>query len=148
MPLHVEEEDEMRLDGGCHCGAITYEATADPERTSICHCTDCQTLTGTAFRVTIQVPEQDFTLTRGTPKIYVKLADSGAKRAQAFCADCGTPLYATSIGEGPKTYGVRVGTARQRNELKPKRQIWHRSALPWLPDFDTPQIAEQEPPKR
>ncbi len=137
----------MRIDGGCHCGAIRYEATADPERTSICHCTDCQTLTGTAFRVTIQVDEQDFVFTRGAPKIYVKLAESGAKRAQAFCGECGTPLYSTSVSDGPKVYGVRVGTARQRNDLKPKRQIWHRSALPWLPEFDMP-ASEREPAKR
>ena len=32
----------MKIDGGCHCGAITYEAEVDPEKTSICHCTDCQ----------------------------------------------------------------------------------------------------------
>jgi hypothetical protein len=35
----------MKIDGGCYCGYITYEAEADPERTSICHCTDCQRLT-------------------------------------------------------------------------------------------------------
>jgi len=137
----------MKIDGGCHCGAIQYEATADLERTSICHCSDCQTLTGTAFRVSIQVPDQDFAFTRGAPKIYVKLAESGAKRAQAFCGECGTPLYATSVGDGPKVYSVRVGTARQRNELTPKRQIWHRSALPWLPDFDVP-TSEREPARR
>ena len=36
----------MKIDGGCHCGFITYEAEADPEQTTICHCTDCQMLTG------------------------------------------------------------------------------------------------------
>jgi hypothetical protein len=30
----------MKIDGGCHCGYITYEAEADPEKTTICHCTD------------------------------------------------------------------------------------------------------------
>jgi hypothetical protein len=34
----------MKVDGGCHCGYITYEAEADPEKTTICHCTDCQQL--------------------------------------------------------------------------------------------------------
>ena len=33
----------MKVDGGCHCGAITVEGEADPDRTHICHCTDCQT---------------------------------------------------------------------------------------------------------
>ena len=40
----------MKIDGGCHCGYITYEATIDSEQIGICHCTDCQTLSGSAFR--------------------------------------------------------------------------------------------------
>ena len=44
----------MKIDGGCHCGDITFEAEADPANTSICHCTDCQQLTGTAFRTSIR----------------------------------------------------------------------------------------------
>jgi len=57
----------MKIDGGCHCGAITYEAEVDPAKTSICHCTDCQQLTGTAFRVTVPAPEDHYQITRGTP---------------------------------------------------------------------------------
>jgi hypothetical protein len=125
----------MKIDGACHCGYITYEAEADAARTSICHCTDCQTLTGSAFRTS--VPTQDFHLTSGEPTIYVKTAESGAKRAQAFCPRCGSPIYATAagataVGDGPKVYNIRVGTVRQRDLLAPKRQIWCRSQQPWL----------------
>ena len=127
----------MKIDGGCHCGAIAYEADIDPEMVSICHCTDCQTLSGTAFRVVIFAPEEKFHLTRGKPKAYVKIAESGNRRVQAFCAECGSPIYATSADEGPpKAYGIRLGTARQRDQLPPKRQIWHRSAVAWLPEMD------------
>jgi hypothetical protein len=121
----------MRIDGGCHCGSITYEAEADPEKASICHCTDCQNLSGTAFRTSI--PVQDTALKmRGEPTIYIKTGDSGAKRLQAFCPKCGSPLYATSPGDGPKIYNIRVGTARQRDQIVPKKQIWCRSQQDWL----------------
>lgn len=125
----------MRVDGSCHCGRVRFEAEADPAKVTICHCTDCQSLTGSAFRVTVPVAETDLRMLGEAPKTYVKsTADSGHPRAQAFCADCGSPIYATSVGEGPKVYGIRVGTLRQRAELPPKRQIWHRSALPWVRD--------------
>ena len=39
----------MKIDGGCHCGYITYEAEIDADKTLICHRTDCQTLSGSAF---------------------------------------------------------------------------------------------------
>ena len=42
----------MQIDGQCHCGRVTYRADIDPERVSICHCTDCQALTGSPYRVT------------------------------------------------------------------------------------------------
>jgi hypothetical protein len=125
----------MRIDGGCFCGAITYEAEVDPEKTSICHCKDCQQLTGTVFRVTVPAPQENYRITKGTPKVFIKTAASGAKRAQAFCPECGSHLYATSAGEGPKVYGIRTGTARQRDQLVPRKQIWHGSKMEWLPEF-------------
>ena len=99
----------MKIDGSCHCGAIRYEAEIDPGGVSICHCVDCQKLTGSAFRLTVAAKEENFRLTAGTPKVYVKTAASGAKRAQGFCAECGSPIYATSVGDGRKIYGLRWG---------------------------------------
>ena len=127
----------MKIDGGCHCGAITYEAEADPEKVVICHCTDCQTMSGSAFRVVVPVAEADFKLLSGAPKTYVKIAESGNKRAQVFCPECSSALYATSVGDdGPKVFGLRTATARQRDQLPPKRQIWFRSAQHWVTDID------------
>jgi hypothetical protein len=43
----------MKAHGSCHCGAIEFEALVDSARVTICHRTDCQNLTGTAYRVTV-----------------------------------------------------------------------------------------------
>jgi hypothetical protein len=124
----------MKVEGRCHCGQITFEAEINPDTVSICHCTDCQTLTGSAYRVTVQAPAAEFMLRTGTPKIYIKTAASGNQRAHGFCGDCGTPLYATDL-HAPRSYGIRVGTLKQRAELLPRRQIWCRSALSWVTDI-------------
>jgi len=89
-------------------------------------------MTGSAFRWAVPVAEADFELLAGEPKTYVKKADSGAISHQLFCADCGSPLYSTSIGDGPSWLNLRLGTARQRAELRPTTQCWHRSAQPWV----------------
>lgn len=125
----------MRIDGGCHCGAIAYEAEIEPEKIAICHCTDCQTLSGSAFRTIVPTVPGGFRLLRGRLKIYVKTAESGNRREQSFCPDCGTPVYSTAPGEGEKVYAIRAGTARQRAGLVPRTQLWRRSALPWLDHF-------------
>ena len=69
----------MKIDGGCHCGYITYVAEIDPDKVGICHCTDCQTLSGSAFRTSVAAARDAFSLRTGQPKIYVKTAASGAK---------------------------------------------------------------------
>ncbi|HKO67104.1 MAG TPA: GFA family protein [Burkholderiaceae bacterium] len=125
----------MKVQGACYCGDITYEAIVDPKHVSICHCTDCQEFTGTAFRVTVPTLIEDFELRSGSPKVYIKTGDSGAKRAQAFCPRCGSPLYAHAV-ENPKTYGLRVGGIAQRRELVPTMQKWCDSALGWTGDID------------
>ena len=124
----------MEIDGRCHCGFITSEADVDPEEVRLCHCTDCQTLSGTAFRVSVRAKKEAFHLSGGQPKIYVKTAESGAKRAQAFCPECGSPIYSAAVSD-PQVFNIRVGTARQRAELRPKTQGWCRSARDWVTDL-------------
>ncbi|MGZ5119884.1 MAG: GFA family protein [Burkholderiales bacterium] len=124
----------MKVHGSCHCGHVSFEADADPEKVSVCHCADCQASTGSAFRTNVPVPGNAFRMLSGEPTIYIKTtAESGNPRAQAFCPKCGTPIYSTTPGDGPKaSYMVRVGTLRERNELVPKVQNWFRSAQPWV----------------
>ena len=122
----------MKIDGRCHCGHITYEAEIDPANVMICHCTDCQTLSGSAFRIVAFTRENSFRLLSGEPKTYVKTGESGTKRSQCFCPECGTPIFSSPVGEGPKVHTVRVGTVRQRDQLVPKSQLWFRSSQRWL----------------
>lgn len=126
----------MKVDGQCHCGSIAYEAQVEPGTISICHCLDCQRQSGSAFRCNISASVETFRCLRGSPKLYVKVADSGARRVHAFCGDCGSPLYACAP-ENPRTYSLRVGALHQRDQLgAPARQIWTRRRVGWLPPLD------------
>jgi hypothetical protein len=121
----------MKVDGRCHCGEIAFEAEVNPAEVSICHCTDCQRLSGSAFRMSVPVRVEDFELLSGTPKFYVKVAESGNKRRQAFCGNCGTAIYACAVVR-PTNYSLRVATITQCSDLAPKVQIWRRSRLAWV----------------
>ena len=133
----------MKIDGGCHCGSITYEAEIDPNTVTICHCTDCQTLSGSAFRVVVPAKKEGFNLLTGEPKIYVKTGESGRNRVQSFCRECGTPIYSADVSD-PQMFSIRVGTVRQRTELPPKTELWCRSALGWVKNPElTTQIEKQ-----
>jgi hypothetical protein len=124
----------MRIDGGCHCGFITYQGEADPEKVAVCHCTDCQRLSGSAFRTVVPVDSQTFRMS-GQPTIYVKTAESGNKREQSFCPRCGSPIYSAPPGAGPRMLFIRVGTINQRDQFIPKTQVWARSRQRWMDEL-------------
>src|SRR5262245_46377981 len=105
----------MKVEGACHCGSIRYEAEVDAAKVVICHCTDCQTLSGSAFRTVVPTEEGTFRLLAGAPRVYVKTGESGNRREQAFCPECGTPIYSGPDGGGGKVVGLRVGTIHQRD---------------------------------
>ena len=133
----------MKVHGQCHCGAVRYEADVDPARVQACHCTDCQVFSGSAFRVSVPAPSDSFTLLAGTPKKYVKTAESGGKRVQAFCAECASPIYSSAV-DNPPMYNLRVGGLDERAQLPPQKQIWCRSSLAWAIDMsEVPKVATQ-----
>ena len=124
----------MHINGACHCGAVSFTAEVDPSRVMACHCTDCQVLSGSPFRAVVVAPISKFSVT-GTPKSYVKVAQSGNRRAQMFCPECGTPLFATAP-ENATSVIIRLGCVEQRSRLVPSAQIWRHSAMPWISELD------------
>lgn len=123
----------MRIDGQCFCGAVAYEAVLVSPDIAICHCSDCQALSGSPYRATATAKTADLRVTKGEAKHYLKTGTSGRKSAQYFCATCGSNLY--RIGEGEDETGIRVGTIRQRHQLTPSDQSWLKSALGWTEDL-------------
>jgi len=136
----------MKVDGRCLCGFITFVAEIDPEKVEICHCTDCQTLVSSAFRVTVPAEHGTFKLLSGELKTYVKTAESGHRRILAFCPSCGTSIYSAPAGESPgdKFFGLRVGPLLQRDQLPPKAQYWVRSRQHWVKNVGTLKEIEKE----
>lgn len=133
----------IKIDGACYCGEITYEAEVDPERVFVCNCRDCQRMSGSVMRVNVQVEDSDIDFSSEAAE-YIKTAESGHQRAIGFCRNCGTAMHATSAGDGPRLYGVRVFTSNQRDQLLPKAQVWTRSRPHWIANLDNIPSKEQQ----
>ena len=134
----------MKVDGRCHCGQISFEAEIDPEEVEVCHCTDCQTLSGSAYRWVAPAESNSFRLLEGQPKMYAKTADNGSQRLQAFCPECGSALYSAPPEGESGFFGIRAGVLSQRDQLVPKLQFWARSAQPWTQDLSGMREIEKE----
>ena len=125
----------MRITGGCFCKKIRYTANIDPKTVTICHSTDCQINSGTAYGVVVGVTNEEFILEDGKLTYFEKIADSWARRSLAFCSTCGTRSYAKPADGKPGRFGIRVGTVDQRESLIPRQQAFFNSALDWVTDI-------------
>jgi hypothetical protein len=118
-------------EGGCQCGAVRYRIGAEPVRVSICHCTECQTQSGSAFSMAMIVPDAAFILLRGQLKTWTRSSDSGRSVVCGFCPECGTRITHKS-----ETYrgftNVRPGTLDDRSWLRPNMSFWTREKQPWV----------------
>jgi hypothetical protein len=132
--------ERLRIKGRCHCGKTGYEAEINPDNVIICHCTDCQAISGAPYRANVPVLIANFK-PHGAPKTYVKTADSGRRVVLTFCGDCGSALYSSRLEE-PAVYNLRLGAVKERAQLVPKSQGFCQSAMPWAMDLHAiPQVA-------
>ena len=124
-------DQDLPLTGGCQCGAVRYELKAAPMPAIICHCSECQKQTASAFGMTLPVARADLRILSGELKEWRRLADSGRELACYFCPQCGTRLYHSS-SMGPGFWHLKPGTLDDTSWLKPVAEVWTRSAQPWL----------------
>ena len=78
--------------GGCACGAIRYESTAEPVMMLHCHCRDCQRSSGGPFSSFVIVPTEAFKLLQGSLRFHASPSEAGGMTRRGFCPDCGSPI--------------------------------------------------------
>ncbi|KAF5007087.1 hypothetical protein FDECE_6591 [Fusarium decemcellulare] len=124
----------MALTGSCMCGGIAYQSTSDAVVTALCHCIDCQKWTGGPCTSNAVVPEEAFSVTKGTPKHYDVTGASGKNNRHFFCADCGSSLY-TRLDVMPgkiiiKAGGLDEGKATLDNKIAV--EFYCRDRVPYI----------------
>jgi hypothetical protein len=127
--------------GGCLCGAVRYEVSAEPVAFMLCHCRDCQYASGGEPASVVVVPRVAFQLKQGNVKGYAAVGESGGTVTRQFCPDCGTPLF-SELGAMPHLFGIKAGSMDDASWLKPSAFLWKKSAHAWahfdpaIPAFD------------
>ena len=118
------------IQGGCACGAIRFEAGAEPVMVAHCHCTDCQKITGAQMATVAGVPQDTFAVKQGEARVYDTVGDSGGKVHRSFCANCGSTLFST-VDVMPGVVFLEAGSLDDASGLVPTSHIYVRSAQPW-----------------
>ena len=124
------------LEGGCTCGAVRYRLTDAPMFVHCCHCTACQTETGSAFVLNALIESDRVETIAGAPEPLMTPSESGRGQQIWRCPDCKIALWSNYGGAADILRFVRIGTLDEPGALPPDVHIYTRSKLPWvrLPD--------------
>jgi len=119
-------------EGGCTCGALRYALATAPMVVHCCHCTDCQTETGSAFAVNAVIESDRVAVLKGEPAYVMTPSASGKGQEIARCPECRVALWSHYAGSGRATSFIRVGTLDDPGAMPPDVHIFARSKLPWV----------------
>ncbi len=123
------------IEGGCLCGAVRYRVDDSLGlKAYACHCTDCQTRSGSAFGIQQGVREDEMRVTGETITGH-HVQPSGATATIIACATCLTRLW-TANDRRPGIVNLRAGTMDDSKTIVPGFHLYSVSAQPWivLPD--------------
>jgi hypothetical protein len=134
--------------GGCACGAVRYDCSAEPLLSFNCHCRDCQRTSGSAFALVLMVPTGAFTITKGTPRYYRVTGGSGNAVDRGFCPGCGASVFITEP-KNPQFTEIQAASLDDPSWVQPMIDIFTARAQPWdylnpaLPKFAMQPTMEQ-----
>ena len=134
----------MAITGQCLCGDIQYQFNNPPKMTGVCHCKNCQRQAGSAFSTLAALAKDDFTITKGEPKLYTDLdTRSGNSVERWFCGKCGSPIYSFLPGQPDAIY-LKTGTLDDTESFTPMFHVWCETKQSWVDlDDNVPQMAQQ-----
>ncbi|MBR0778610.1 GFA family protein [Bradyrhizobium diazoefficiens] len=118
------------IEARCSCGAVAVSLPGPTDRVAACHCIACQRRSGAPFGVGAFYPLQSVEI-RGTPKEYVRAADSGGKVRCYFCTECGSTVY-WKADNLPAMIGVALGAIADPNFPAPIKSVFEQSKHGWV----------------
>ncbi|WP_354035674.1 GFA family protein [Bradyrhizobium sp. S3.2.6] len=131
---------KLPLFGGCLCGEVRYSLSGAPLLVHVCHCHDCQSISGSAYSLTVLVPAAALTLT-GPLETFTRTTARGREVRNAACAHCRAGLTSNDVAR-PDFTALRAGTLDDASWAVPIVQTFVRSAIPWAV---IPSIEQVEP---
>lgn len=120
---------DLPLTGGCQCGRFRYKLAGPPLVFYLCHCTECQRQTSSAFGESLRIQSKHLEINSGLSCIERK-SDSGKQRQGWFCPDCGVRIWHGTLGS--EEINIKAGTLDDTSWLIPAGHIWTSSKQPFV----------------
>jgi hypothetical protein len=121
-----------QLDGHCLCGNVSYHCDGESMVTLLCHCTDCQRQTGTAFSIVVGVERDALQIEGDSIGSFTTVGEDTKEEVERqFCSACGSPIVSLPAAT-PDLAFIKAGTLDDTSWLEPEMELWCRSAHPYV----------------
>ena len=124
----MREENPM-IRGSCLCGAIRYEADAQPLAAWCCHCQRCRKARGSAFAPNLFVPIDSLRFVAGEEHIRSYKVPEAERFTHVFCEHCGSSLPFRNVARGVAV--IPMGSLDDDPGLAPQAHIFVGSKASW-----------------
>ncbi len=131
--------------GGCACGAIRFEVSAEPAVMNDCRCRQCQRESGTghgSHLTFVGAPVR----TTGNASFWETVGEGGTRKNRAFCPTCGNPVY-ISFPDMPDVFVVAAASLDDPGRYQPQIVMWASAGQPWDPVDPAITTFEKMPPR-
>ena len=112
--------------GGCRCGAVRFEASAEPHHVSYCHCGDCRRASGAPVSAFVGFLAGQVAFTGKALKMY-----ENGPVTRSFCGICGSPIAYVDERLEDDIYFM-LGAMDVPTDFKPTHHAYVSEQLPYL----------------
>lgn len=117
------------LKGRCLCGAVKFEVKESFKAFYLCHCKQCQQLTGSAFASNIFTDPGNIVWLKGKEQVSVYEHPTRGF-SKAFCKCCGSAV--PFINKSGKSLVIPAGSLTDNPRIIPEASIFNSEKPCWL----------------
>jgi len=113
----------------------------------MCHCTDCQRRTGSAFSIAVFFARNDVSVSNGTSATFQRPSATGFPVRFHFCPRCGSNVF-WEPRRLPNLIGIAAGSFADPQLPQPDQSVWTKDKHEWLALPEGMPCFETNPPAR
>lgn len=117
------------LTGGCLCGAVQFSVKSRFKAFYLCHCKQCQQLTGSAFASNILTEPDNIEWLSGEDKI-TNYKHPSRDFSKSFCKECGSAV--PFVNKTKTSLIVPAGSLNKFPGIQPQANIFVSEEACWL----------------
>jgi hypothetical protein len=129
----VPPEQPLRYTGGCLCGGVRFELSAELGAIDVCYCQMCRKASGGPLATNAAVDSDAFHLITGGELLGAYESSAGEQRH--FCRRCGSPIYSIRA-DRPGSVRIRVGSINEPLRVRPAASYHTASKCNWWDILD------------